>query len=297
MSRRTVLTGAAVLLAGAAAGTVGVATHALPGSTRIRGFLGLDGPAGVVPSVPGSVTTRRMRSTARGTSVTVATMVPDGVEPAGLPVLLALHGQGADAQTLVSLGLPEFLTAAVRTGIAPFAIVAVDGGHHYWHRDGSDDPQAMLRDEVPGWLDDAGLGPVQGALGISMGAFGALLWASQAQASAQTAPAAVAVVSPALFRTWDEAHARNAFADEAEWQALEPLRHLDAIDGRTLGVWCGNDDPFLPAARLLATGAGQGRGAAVARYDAGAHTEGYWRRVLPDVLEFTGATLADAPRR
>lgn len=221
-------------------------------------------------------------------------MVPDGVDPAGLPVLLALHGQGADAQTLVGLGLPEFLTAAVRSGVAPFAIVAVDGGHRYWHRDGTDDPQAMLRDEVPAWLDAAGLGAVRGALGISMGAFGALLWAREAQTSAQTVPATVAVVSPALFRTWQEARARNAFADEAEWESLEPLRHLDEIDGRTLGLWCGDDDPFLTAAHLLAEGAGAGSGAAVARYDAGAHTDGYWRRVLPDVLAFTGAALTRA---
>jgi hypothetical protein len=109
---------------------------------------------------------------------------------------------------------------------------------------------------------------------------------------AGAAAGTVAVVSPALFRTWEEAQVRNAFADEIEWESLEPLRHLDEIDGRTLGVWCGTDDPFLPAARLLAAGAGAGDGAAVARYDAGAHTDGYRRRVLPDVLSFTGAALS-----
>jgi hypothetical protein len=282
VSRRAVLTGAAVLVGAGALGAAGVVTGVVPGAARIRSRLRLDGPDGVVPNVrAGSVMTRSVQSTARGIRVNLTTMVPDGVNSATLPVLLALHGRGADAQTLVDLGMPEFLTAAVRAGSAPFAIAAVDGGDRYWHPFGSDDPQAMLRDEVPAWLADAGLGHVFGALGISMGAFGALLWAR----SAATRPAAVITVSPALFRSWGDAKSRNVFADEADWVAAEPLRHLDAIDGSTLGVWCGTEDPFLSAAHELVTGTG----AAAAHFDAGGHTDGYWRRVLPDALAFAGA--------
>jgi enterochelin esterase-like enzyme len=282
VSRRVVLAGAGVLLGAGALGTAGVATGVVPGSAGIRRRLGLDGPDGVVPNVrAGSVTTRSVESAARGTRVNLITMVPDGVDGAALPVLLALHGRGATAQTLVDLGMPEFLTAAAHTGSAPFAIAAVDGGDRYWHPFGSDDPQAMLRDEVPTWLADAGLGPVFGAIGISMGAFGALLWARDAP----TRPAAVITLSPALFRSWGDAQSRDVFADEADWSACEPLRHLDAIDGSSVGVWCGAEDPFLPAARELATGVG----AAVARFDPGAHTDGYWRRVLPEALAFAGS--------
>jgi hypothetical protein len=285
INRRTVLTGGAVMLGAAALGAAGVATDLLPGSANVRRHLGWDGPAGTVPKVPaGLVTTRSVASTARGTRVKLVTIVPDGVDGvdgANLPVLLALHGRGANAQTLVDLGLPEFLTAAVRAGTGPFAVAAVDGGDRYWHGGAGDDPQAMLRDEVPAWLTQAGLGPVFGALGISMGCFGALLWARDAVVP----PAAIITVSPALFRSWGEAKARNVFVDEAAWAGCEPLRHLDAIEGSTLGVWCGTEDPFVPAARDLATGAG----AAVARFDPGAHTQGYWRRVLPDALAFAGA--------
>jgi len=286
VSRRTVLTGAAVLVGAGALGAVGVATGVVPGSAGIRRRLGLHGPDGEVPDVvAGTVTTRSVESAARGTRVSLATMTPAGVDATGLPVLLALHGRGATARTYLDLGLPQFLTAATQAGAAPFAIAAVDGGDRYWHAVGPDDPQAMLRDEVPGWLADAGLGPVFGALGISMGAFGALLWARLAA----TPPAALIAMSPALFLGWNDAASRNAFVDEADWVASEPLRHLDAIDGSTLGVWCGNEDPFVSAARRLA----EGTGAAAAHFDSGAHTDGYWRRVLPDALAFAAAA---APR-
>jgi S-formylglutathione hydrolase FrmB len=280
--RRTVLAAAAVLVGAGALGAVGVATDVLPRSAGIRRRLGLDGPDGAVPQVrAGSVTTRSMDSAARGVRVNLTTMVPDGVEPAALPVLLALHGRGANAQTLVDLGMPQFFTAVVRAGAPPFAIVAVDGGDRYWHASGADDPQAMLRDEVPTWLAQAGLGRVFGALGISMGAFGALLWAR----GAAEPPAAVLTLSPALFRSWGDAKARDVFTDEADWADSEPLRHLDVIKGSTLGVWCGTEDPFVTAAHELV----DGTGAAAAHFDSGAHTDGYWRRVLPDALAFAGA--------
>ena len=285
VSRRALLTGAAVLAGAAALGAAGVATDLLPGSAGIRRRLGWNGPDGVVPAVPrGPVRSQSLASAARGTQVNLVTIVPDGTPAAGLPVLLALHGRGANAHTLVDLGLPEFLTAAVRAGTPPFAIAAVDGGDRYWHPTPGDDPQAMLRDEVPGWLTGTGFGPVFGALGISMGGFGALLWARGA-ASSPTPAVAVVAVSPALFPTWGDAKARNVFADEADWAESEPLRHLDALDGSTLGVWCGTEDPFVGPARELATGAR----AAVARFDAGQHDDGYWRRVLPDALAFAGS--------
>ncbi|MGV8977172.1 MAG: alpha/beta hydrolase [Cellulomonas sp.] len=286
VSRRAVLTGAGALVVAGALGAAGVATGVVPGSAGIRRRLGFVGPDGVVPDVvAGAVTTRSVESAARGTRVSIATMTPAGVDAAGLPVLLALHGRGANAQTLVDLGLPEFLTAAVQAGAPPFAIAAVDGGDRYWHAVGSDDPQGMLRDEVPAWLADAGLGAVFGVLGISMGAFGALLWARLAA----TPPSAVVTISPALFLSWGDAQVRDVFVDEADWAASEPLRHLDALDGSTLGVWCGTEDPFERAAHELV----DGTGATAAHFDAGAHTDGYWRRVLPDALTFAAAA---APR-
>lgn len=58
--------------------------------------------------------------------------------------------------------------------------------------------------------------------------------------------------------------------------------------GLPVGVWCGREGPFYPAARELAVGVH----ADPAAFDDGEHTEGYWRRVLPDALRFIGARLA-----
>jgi hypothetical protein len=95
-------------------------------------------------------------------------------------VCLALHGRHSVAAVMVSLGLPEFLGAAVQAGSAPFAVVAVDGGDSYRvAQTPGDDPQAMLRTELPGWLTSFGLtahgGVPTSVLGISAGCFGSMI--------------------------------------------------------------------------------------------------------------------------
>lgn len=286
INRRTVLVSGLAGVGVLGAGLLGVLEGVLPGETVLRRAMGMVGEDGAVPAVAGvPVQVRRMASAARGTDVDVVTMVPTGVEPGLLPVCVVLHGRGSGAQGMVDLGLPSFLAAAIGAGVAPFALVAVDGGDSYWvARDRADDPQAMLRDELPGWLRSSGLtAPPAAALGISMGGFGALVYARDRGTSAPT----VAVLSPALFATWDDAAGRDGFADETSWAANEPLRHTDALPaGLALGIWCGREDPFVGAATELA----DRTRAAVAHFDHGEHTPGYWRRVLPDALRFVGAS-------
>jgi hypothetical protein len=49
-----------------------------------------------------------------------------------LPVMIALHGLGGSHRSFVDeLGIDRFLAAAVGSGVAPFAIAAVDGGTKY----------------------------------------------------------------------------------------------------------------------------------------------------------------------
>lgn len=286
VKRRAVLLGSL----GAGLGVVGVGagmvTDALPGGARLRRALGMTGPDGTVPDVPpGPVHTEREHSAARGTDVDVITMTPDGVDSAGLPVCLALHGRDASARMFLDLGLPRFLTAVHRAGTPPFAVVAVDGGtDSYWVATRSDDdPQRMLTEEVPGWLAKRGLRTAPcGVLGVSMGCFGALNYVRRQR----TTPVA-AVLSPALFRNWTEAAQRGVFSDPGLWQAKEPLLHIDEIRGVPLGVWCGTEDPFLVAARALIDAAHP----AVAAISSGAHEAAYWLRVLPDALRFVGAHL------
>lgn len=238
-------------------------------------------PASSPSPLKASITIHRRHSAARGRDVDVVLMTPDGVPSTGLPVCVALHGRGSSARTFLDLDLPAALTAAVRSGTSPFAVVAVDGSN-YWVPDGGDDPHRMLTDELPGWLSEAGLRPMTGLIGISMGGFGALNLARR-----RRDVTAVATCSAALFRTWPEARTRHIFPSQAEWKAADPLQHLDELPSRGLGVWCGDGDPFLAANRKLISGAKP----EVSRITPGEHDSGYWQGVLPEVLRFVGPRL------
>jgi S-formylglutathione hydrolase FrmB len=284
VTRRAVLFGGLGLgVAGVAAGA-GMITDVLPGGPALRRALGLTGQDGSIPDVPPSpVSVERVRSAARGRDVDLMITSPDGVSPAGLPVCLALHGRGASARWFLDLGIPQFLTAAVRSGTPPFAVAAVDGGDSYYLPNEPDDPQRMLLDELPRWLADRGLPAPMAALGISMGGFGALNLARRRRDLR-----AVAVASAALFISWSDAKSRNVFRDEPHWSASEPLRHTADLTGVPLGIWCGTEDPFLDATREL-IGKTHPELAAITP---GAHTSGYWRRIFPDMIRFVGTRLA-----
>jgi hypothetical protein len=270
----------AVLVGGVGAGLVGVAgagvvTDVLPGGPSVRRLLGMTGPAGTIPDVPaGPVVTTKLASRARGREVTVHTMAPEGYRADSLPKCVGLHGRGGDANWLLGLGVPKFLTAAVRAGVPPFAVIAVDGGpDSYWIARPGDDPQKMLAEE---------LGPIQAAFGMSMGAFGALRFARERRDLK-----AVAVAGPAIFASWSDASARGAFTAEQQWADNEPLRHVNDIAGVPLGIWCGTEDPLLDAARSLIDQAHPVHTAITS----GAHEDAYWLRALPEMIAFIGGRL------
>lgn len=246
------------------------------------------GPSAVpVPTSPAPlrdpVTVHRVPSAARGTDVDLVLITPEGVPASGLPVCVALHGRGAQARTFLSLGVPQLLTAAVRAGTPPFAVVAVDGDH-YWVDVGSgDDPQRMLTEELPGWLTARDLRPASAVFGVSMGGFGALRFAR-----AHPDLKAVATASAALFVSWPDARSRKVFAGEDNWRAEEPLLHTGELRAGRLGVWCGESDPFLGADRKLVKAVSP----AAARFSPGKHEDEYWRGILPDVLKFVGQRLS-----
>ena len=268
------------LLAGSALALLASCSSAPPGPPP--GPPPVPVPTGPAP-LPDPVTVQRMRSAARGTDVDLVLITPEGVPSSGLPVCLALHGRGARARTFLELGVPAALTAAVRAGVPPFAVAAVDGDH-YWVDVGSDDdPQRMLTDEVPGWLAGRGLRPPSAVFGISMGGFGALRFAR-----AHPDLKAVATASAALFVSWPDARSRKVFAGEGNWRAEEPLLHTGELRAASLGVWCGESDPFLGADRKLVKAVNP----AVSRFSPGKHDDEYWRGILPDVLKFVGQRLS-----
>ncbi|CAM00686.1 S-formylglutathione hydrolase FrmB [Saccharopolyspora erythraea NRRL 2338] len=279
LRRRTVLTSGA---AGAAALGLGLSgdTFSIPGKA-----------APLANQSNASV--ERVHSLGRNREVDLVLMYPEGVDREGLPVCLMLHGRYGDARKSAG-GLPGWLSAAVAEGrVPPFAFLAVDGGgNSYWHRHPGDDPMWMLLDEVPRWLGERGLGGDDGqpfaVSGISMGGFGALLYARRRHEHDNPVTAA-AVVSPALITSWREMSKRKAFVDEAEWAGMDPLRHIPELDNVALGVWCGLGDRFITGTREFIRRARP----EVASTTPGGHNSRYYRKALPEVVSFIGRKLAE----
>jgi S-formylglutathione hydrolase FrmB len=202
-----------------------------------------------------------------------------------LPVVLVLHGRGGDHTSAVrDLGIDRYLTAAVQAGSPPFALATVDGGpDSYWHRRvTAEDPGFMLDQEFLPLLANRGLDTARyGVLGWSMGGYGALLFAGRPGTHAVTAGA----LSPALWRDYKDV-APGAFDSREDFEHSQLFGRPVGLQDVAVRIDCGRDDPFAAAAadlriELRATGGQQ----------AGAHTQGYWRRMLPAQLAFLGGRL------
>lgn len=270
--RRRFAIGAMVTVAAiAAVGAAGVATGVVPVPGRIRRMFQDTGPDGTIPLVEAGHTTFDIRrSQARGREVGFYTAVPAGHgDGAGLPVCLVLHGASATTADYERFGFAQFLTAAVQAGAPPFVLVGADGGRSGWVGDGAgDDPQAMLRDEVPTWSADRGFDTDRlAAYGWSMGGFGALVMAIRNPGRLL----AVAALSPAVGH------------DD------EVARHAAELDPARTAIWCGTADALHDAVEdLVAHIPG---GPAIEAYAPGAHTRGYWNRITPEAFAFVGAAL------
>ncbi|MGW1678013.1 alpha/beta hydrolase [Saccharopolyspora sp. NPDC002376] len=263
--------------------------------------LGLGGRMGSTPpetpvamSTQSNVSVERLYSHARNCFIDFVLMFPKGVARQGLPVCLMLHGRFGDARKSV-FSLPDWLSGSVAAGrIPPFAFLAVDGGgNSYWHRRPNDDPMWMLLGEVPRWLAERNLGGTRhqpfASAGISMGGFGTLLYARRRREMGDPLSAA-AVVSPALITSWPEMRKRKAFANEAEWAAIDPLRHIKSLGDLPLGVWCGTEDRFIEGTRRFIRLAEPD----YASTTPGGHNSHYYRKALPELVNFIGGELPNA---
>ncbi len=284
LSRRAVMMAAASAVVGLAATGVAAATGTLPEPVELLRSAAV---SGVGPATAGGVVRReRVYSAARGREVSLVTITPAAVKPAGLPVCVALHGLHGDAMAVAAGGLPGFLSVAVsRRTVPPFAVVSLDGGDSYWHEHTpGDDPMAMLVDELPRWLADRGLQPRPfAATGISMGGFGALHYARIRQERAIPLRA-VAVIAPALITTWREMRKRNAFHGPSDWATYDPLRNLPSLGSVPIALWCGTEDRFITGARqFIASGRPE-----VSSLGPGGHDDAYFRRAVPEAVRFLG---------
>jgi S-formylglutathione hydrolase FrmB len=293
LSRRAVLR----LGLGAAAGAAGAyawsaaphPTQAAPHIAMTSTGLPLSPPAPLEPPPAGApaptMVTGSFVSAARGgVSTNWAIARPPG-QTAPLRPIIALHGKGNDAATVMAGGVEQGLAQAVNAGLPPFAVVAVDGGGSYWHkRTSGEDSGAMVLDELIPMLSDQGLDTSRvGFLGWSMGGYGALLLGARL-GPARTA--AITAVSPALWMS-SGAAAPGAF-DGPDDFAANTVFGLPALASIPIRIDCGNSDPFYSAtqqfiAQLPTPPAGG--------FSPGGHDGGYWSSQLPAELAWMAPLL------
>ena len=214
---------------------------------------------------------------------------PPGHDADRLPVLVVLHGRGADHRDAFSgsLYLDRFLAQAVSRGTRPFAIASVDGGDHdYWHPRRTGDPAGMVVHEFLPLLASHGLDVSRiGLLGWSMGGYGALYLATVLRAPR----VAVAVAeSPAIWHQAAQSVA-GAFDDAEDFDAHAIFGRQALLRGIALRIDCGASDGFAPATRDLRASLSPTPAGGI---EPGGHDSTYWRSQAPAQLAFVGVHLA-----
>jgi len=245
-------------------------------------------PAALGPTLSGT-----SYSAARGREVGYAIGYPPGFGPGDpLPLVVMLHGFGGNhLSALASLTPAQAVALRDADGrpLPPMALATVDGGNGYWNPHPGDNPMAMLVDELIPRCARLGLGRGGriGAMGISMGGYGALLLAEQHPALVR----AVAAISPAIWTSYAQARAANggAYASLAAFTAADVVTHARALAKVAVRVASGTGDPFYPGVRALAAALPAG---AVADFAKGCHDGPFFASQEPPSLRFLAAHLS-----
>ena len=193
---------------------------------------------------PGETITGRFYSRARRRHVgyTIA-YPPEHSRGSRLPLGLYLHADGGSHASPLG-GLP-LAKALAGSGLPAMALVAADGGNLYWHPHPRDDPMGMMIDEIIPMCQRLGLGTTPGqigAIGISMGGYGAILFAEKFVHTIS----ACAAISPAIWTTFSQAHAANpgAYTNAHEFSEYDAVTHTSSLAQTPIRVASGSDDPF-----------------------------------------------------
>jgi len=247
--------GGAIGLFAVSAGSIAlVDAELLPGKSVLNDALGRCDAArpSALRGTPQPPVTGSFRSAARRRDVNFAISYPPGyAEGADLPVCLALHGYGSNAEAAIGSGdYPQFIAGAVQAGAVPFALAAVDGGNGYWHPHADDDPLGMLVDEFLPLLASRGLRTDRVAVaGWSMGGYGALLCGLTHRDRFRL----IVASSPAIFHSYADAHNVNpgAYDSPEEWERYDVSARAKEFAGLPVRIAIGAADPFAPAVRTL----------------------------------------------
>ena len=290
------LGGAAAVAAAGITGVELVSRGVLPGQAmldELDGACSVSGPpATYLPSGPSYSGTFDSAARRRAVGYTIA--YPPGHRTGDeLPLVIMLHGYGANHADALA-GMSPAQALALEVGgrpLAPVALVTVDGGDGYWNPHPGDDPMAMVMviDELIPLCQHLGLGrpPRQiGTMGISMGGYGALLFAEKYPRLV----AAAAAISPAIWTSYAQAKAANpgAYASAAAFAANDTVTHAFALAGRPVRVAAGYGDPFYPGVRALARALPAD---AVVEFGQGCHTDPFFAEQEPPSLAFLASHL------
>jgi S-formylglutathione hydrolase FrmB len=241
-------------------------------------------PAPATQAAPTMVTGSFVSAARGGISTNWAIARPPGQKEPLRPVI-ALHGKGSDASTVMAGGVEQGLAQAVNAGLPPFAVVAVDGGGSYWHKRASgEDSGAMVLDELIPMLGGQNLDTSRVAfLGWSMGGYGALLLGSRLGPGRT---AAICAVSPALWLS-PGATAPGAFDGADDWSA-NSVFGLPALASIPIRVDCGDSDPFYAATKQFVA---QLPNPPAGGFSPGGHNPGFWSSQLPAELTWMAPLL------
>ncbi len=235
-------------------------------------------PAPPSKAAPTFVTGSFASAARGGVETTWAIARPPGQSAALRPVI-ALHGKGGNATTVMGMGVQEALAQVAKAGYPPFAVVSVDGGDSYWHRRASgEDSGAMVLTELLPILAAKGLDTSKlGFIGWSMGGYGALLLGARL-GPARTA--GICAVSPALYTSYDKAVQSGAFDSPAD-AVRYSVFGAPALSAIPLRVDCGASDRFYLATKQFV--ASLRRPPSGVSFEGG-HDVSSWRRKLPTEL-------------
>ena len=278
---------------GIAGGLALVVASVLPVKGTLDAALGRCGatvPPAASRATPGPVLHGSFRSAARRREVNFVVSNPPGfVVGSRLPVCLALHGIGTDAEGAIGAGdYPQYIAGAVRDGAAPLALAAADGGNGYWHPHADDDPQSMLVDESLPLLAARGLRTESVAVaGWSMGGYGALLCGLTHRERFKLLVAS----SPAVFHSFEDAHRvnRGAFDTPVDWRRYDLTARAKEFAGLPVRIAIGAADPFAPAVEALRDKLAN---PGVVHVDTGCHDNRFWSSVAPGQVRAISMALS-----
>ena len=273
-----------------------VARGVLPGRhvlDELTGSCAVAGPNEIF-SEPGPSHSGRFFSAARGREVGYTIAYPPGHAPGSeLALGVVLHGFGGDHSSgLGELSLARALAARTlgEPALPPVALAAVDGGGLYWNPHPGDDPMAMIVRELIPRCRRLGLGRPPhriGAIGTSMGGYGAILLAEKHPRLVS----AVAAISPAVWIAYDQARAANAgaYASARDFAQDDVITHTSALKHTPVRIASGSDDPFHPGVVALSHAL---PATAVVEITPGCHDASFFASQRPASLAFLARHIA-----